>query len=1528
MRLRITFFTLSLLLLSTVASLASGREMRVATAGFTFVADCEDDEVVFTNTSSTTASGIVFYSWDFDDGSGSTAQNPKHTFTTPGVYQVTLTIQDSNGDTDSFTDLVTISARPTANFSINAADFCTSTTVTFTNLTTLAVGTIDSYTWDFGDGSGTVSTTDASHSYTTAGTYTVTLTATGNATCTDVVTKNVTIDPRPVVSFDIADGCFGNTLAVDNLTTITSGNLSYTWDFGDGNTSTLSNPAYEYAAAGDYDVTLTAISTDAACASDLTQAVTIHPTPVPAFTYADHCFDTPPTIVNSTTLSAGTLTYAWDFGDGNTSTDAVPARTFEQPGAYTVTLTATSDMNCPASVSDFVKVHAEPTASFVVDDACEETTVAFTNNSSILSGTMTYAWVLGDGGNSTDEEPSYSYLIPNTYNVSLTVTSNNGCTDVASQDIVIHPTTVAGTINGAQTLCSDDEATYQLELTGYTGDILRWESSSTGDEPWTVISSTSDILNYSDLSDSTWFRAIVQSGVCDVETSDTAIISIDQATVAGTLSGEATVCFNDNTGTLTLTGNVGDILEWQKSTNSGSTWSSLANTTNTFDYTNLQQDTWYRVLVKNGICSDEFSNEIKITVSPATVIGALAASGTFCKGDNSGALKLTGYTGDIIRWESSPTGDAPWASINNTTDSLEYTNLLATTYYRAVVQSGVCESIISNSVKITIDEPTVAGSLSGTTAVCEGGNAGTISLSGQTGTVQRWESSTDASTWTEIVTTNTSIAFTDLTASTYYRALVQNGVCDSAYTDELLVTVNPLPDVAFSAGSVCVGTQTQFVNASTLSSGTIVSYYWDLSGGQVSVAKDPIYRFEDAGTYAVKLIVESAAGCSDSLTNSIEVFENPVADFVFDNVCEGFEVAFTNNSTGGLTTISDYAWDFGDGTTSTLAEPGHLYATAGSYTVSLDITNANGCTDAISKTVTIYEPGQAAFSFDEVCEGGATTFSNDSNDPEDEGSYAWSFGDGNSSTAVNPQHSFASFGTYNVVLQLTTVNGCVSDTTMSVEVYEQPEAGFSADNVCFGAAISFTDTTDYSQADLSYFWDFGNGDTSTEPSPSYSYPETGKYKVEMTTTSSNGCTSSASAFFDVEPIPEVRFLIDPACQDQDVKFTNLTAQNIDGLSYAWDFGDGNTSADFEPEHVYTATGDYTATLTVTSGFGCSQSLSEDLTVFAIPQVAFSFDNVCDGFAVQFTNEASISAGSISEYLWDFGDFSNSIVLNPSKTYLNSGSYDVTLTAISDEGCTASLTQTATVYSNPVADFGADSECIGVPIDFENYSRSASSPLRYLWSFEPGAGSEAQTPSYNYGLPGTYEVQLTVTTPEGCQDSVFRNVAVFAKPVVEAFGDSQVSQGFSAQLGATGASSYIWSPASVLNNSNIPEPVARPLETTTFTVIGQSLQGCEGSDTITVTVEEDFLIEPNNTFTPDGNGKNDTWVINNVEAFGDATVRVYDRNGTLMFEEVGYQNDWDGTVGGDVLPDGTYYYVVTFASSEQIYKGTLTIIRND
>lgn len=1510
---------------------ASERESRVisATAGFIATTVCEGEETVFTNTSSTSAGSLVTYQWDFKDGQSSVLAEPKHVFAHSGTFNVTLTVQDSDGNFDVFSANVVVHPKPDLDFEITSANQCESTAIQFTNTSSIpAPGTITGYTWDFGDGN-SASTADASHTYAAPGVYPVKLTATTASMCQQTLERSVTIHPEAVVDFAFEHVCEGNETVFINNTQIASGNVSYAWVFDDGNTSTEISPKHTYTTHGDYNVQLTATS-DKGCPKSIQKSVSVYPGISPGFTTSHICLGETADFINTSTVDAGTLTYAWDFGDGSpSSTQENPSHDYANPGTYLVALTVTSNTDCEETYEKYVNVYPVPSANFSFSETCDGSAVQFNNLSVLSSGSMTYQWDFGDGNTSTDIHPSHTYALANTYQVELTVTSGFSCESILKKAVTIAPISQGGTIAAVPALCEDNSAPQTLTLSGHKGSIVRWESSTTNAEPWSSIANETTTLAYADLDVTTYYRAVVKSGACDEAYSSIAKVQIDEQSVGGAIAGTAEACINSNNGELELAGHHGSIVEWQYSTVSASTgFSSLANTSNKQSYNDIAQTTYYRAVVKNGVCNQAYSTVATISTTPETQPGLLSGAATVCKSNNSGAVSITGHVGHVLNWESSPNGLEPWTVINNQTTTLDYENLPATTFYRAVVKSGVCPQKTGNQIKIEVNENTVAGTITGVKDLCEDKADGTLELIDFTGHVIKWQSGSDIDGWNDIVNTTHTLSFTGLTASTGYRAFVQNGVCDLKTTPVFAVSIHPLPEVSFENTEVCHGLKTEFTNTSSVSSGTLEQAFWNFGDGAASVDHSPSFTFPNPGDYAVELLMTSAKGCKRSKVQSVTVNPNPSAAFTFENNCRGTETNFTNVSTLSTGSIAAYEWDFGDGASASTADPGHLYAARGKYNTSLKITSDKNCTAESIKKVTIYALPTAAFEAKDHCEGETLHFDNNSNIEDGGIFYTWNFGDGLQSTDSNPKHQYASEGEYNVSLRAeSTIGRCVAEAMKTIKVHNKPHAKFTAENVCLGKDVNFKDNSDGGGDVLSYAWDFGDGNSATAASPDHRYGTAESYEVALQVSSNLGCQDTYISHVMVNPMPGPNFTVANVCDQQEAVFANLTTVSSGGISYAWDFGDGHSSGQINPKHTYATTGSYPVSLKATTSSGCEQSYAADVTIHSKPQVDFEAEAVCDGTPSSFIDKTSISPPQRLAYAWDFGDGSSSTLATPAKQYLNADEYEVRLLVTSEHGCSDTVMKKVKVFEQPMASFTVANACFGQSIRLQNKSFTNVSAMTYWWDFGDGNTSVSANPDHAYDLPKDYYIQLVVSSPGGCRDSLVRKATVYTLPEAYAGEDTTVSLGYTVQLSAKGGSTYQWTPHESLDNPNVYNPIAKPMENTTYRVTVTNEYGCIDEDEVIVQVKDDYKIVPTNVLTPDGNGQNDAWTIDNIETFGSANVVVFDRWGKTVYEKQGYENDWYGTTGGSILPDGTYYYIITFDGADQAYKGAITIIRN-
>jgi len=328
-----------------------------------------------------------------------------------------------------------------------------------------------------------------------------------------------------------------------------------------------------------------------------------------------------------------------------------------------------------------------------------------------------------------------------------------------------------------------------------------------------------------------------------------------------------------------------------------------------------------------------------------------------------------------------------------------------------------------------------------------------------------------------------------------------------------------------------------------------------------------------------------------------------------------------------------------------------------------------------------------------------------------------------------------------------------------------------------------------------------------------------------------------------------------------------------------------------------------------------------------PVVSFTAAAVCNGETTIFNAVSSISSGTIQNYLWDFGDFSSfsSTVLNASvsHTYVSYASYLVSFSATSDKGCMTTVSSAIPVNEMPNADItesGPLSLCFGNSVTLSAVAVSGAS---YSWS--PGG---ATTQDITVDSSGKYT--LTVTNPlTGCANS--DSVIASAYPIIatNSLNDTSISLGSSITLSGGGGISYSWSPGEGLNNPNIANPVATPVATTTYYVTITDVNNCVSTDSLTVTVTDDYKLKIPNLITPNGDGFNDIWIIKNIEKYPNTELIVVNVEGKEVYQSADYDNTWNGSnmSSGKPLPDGTYYYFIKFESSEKLYKGAITILND-
>jgi PKD repeat protein len=481
----------------------------------------------------------------------------------------------------------------------------------------------------------------------------------------------------------------------------------------------------------------------------------------------------------------------------------------------------------------------------------------------------------------------------------------------------------------------------------------------------------------------------------------------------------------------------------------------------------------------------------------------------------------------------------------------------------------------------------------------------------------------------------------------------------------------------------------------------------------------------------------------------------PTANFtsVPTSGCLPLTVQFTSTSSANTTA---YNWSFpgGNPATSTVANPSVVYAAAGTYNVSLIVSNPTG-SDTLTKTNLITVGTVPGASFTSASNGLTVNFTNNTTNAT---TYSWNFGDGGNSTATNPSHTYTADGTYTVVLTATNTCG-TSTSTKTVTVLTGPTASFTS-NVTSGCAaltVQFTSTS--SSNSTNFNWEFPGGSpaTSTEQNPLVVYNTPGVYSVTLTVSNGAGnATSTQNNYINVSNTPSANFNATVAGSVASFNNTSANAQ-----SYAWNFGDGTSATEANPTHIYLTDGTYTVELTATNSCG-SSTFTQIVTVVTPPTAAFTTSGTigCAPFTVEFTNTSSANANTFN---WDFpnGNPSSSTEQNPKTVWNQPGVYTVSLTVTNAAGSSTTSTN-ITVGAQPSPSFTYS--LAGTTVTLTNASSNANS---YTWDFGDGQVSNATNPTHTYANPGDYVITLNASN--GCGTvSFIQNVSIAGAPPVAAF----------------------------------------------------------------------------------------------------------------------------------------------------------------
>lgn len=1360
---------------------------------------------------------------------------------------------------------------------------------------------------------------------------------------------------NPIAGFITPDTCLGKPVQFVDTSKAFGRTFTKAYiDFGDNTFDSVLNKTKLYSDSGNYTVRY-AVQTDVGCVSDtISRTVRIRPLPVATISGTDTaCLNsTPPRILFTGSLGVAPYVFTYSINGGpsqnittvtgDTVSVAVPVNA---AGVFTYTLQSVREGSPDACAqvqtgSATVTVFTKPTATITGTTAvCHNATtipsVTLTGADGVTPYTFTYTINGGTPqtatttGTSTSVSVPVSVTTPGTFTYALvSVSDGNGleCLQSASgtATVTVNPLPTA-IIQGRDTVCLNSTPP-NIRFTGANASApYTFTYSINGGAAQTISSTTG--TDFVDLPVPTTTRGVYTYTLLNVRDGSTTTCAQDQSgaesitvfpTPSATISGTTPVCHNEPTlPKITFTGSAGDApYTFTYTINGGSpqTVTTASGNSVTIDAPTNAVGTFTYALVNvtdaNGsLCTQNANGTAVITVNPlptATITGTTS----LCRNATQPLITFTGanatapYTftyqvnGGPVQSVTTSSGNSVTVPVPTGTDGTYTYNLLS------VMDGSVtaCRQNQSGSAVVTVF-PLPVADYSTTGPICETGTIGfTDKSTPNSSSLTNWLwNFNDPSSGVDSTSTaaGPSHVFSKQGIYNITLTVTNSNGCVSINNVPALV-VNPRPKAGFIIPEVCLNdTYAQFLDSSKVSTpGNITEWNWNFGdpnwnnppvSPNTANVKDPQHSYKAVGNYDVRLEINTNHGCRDTIIQRLVVNGSfPVAKFVVINptsLCANDSVAIIDSSTvfPGVITKVEIWWD-----------------NQGSPTVVQS--------DDLTRLGKIYKH-------------------------------------------LYPNFQSPLTKTYQIRFRAYSGGICLNETIQTITVNAAPKVQFQPiPNICYDAPkYQITQATETGSVPGTFRF-VGPGVSPTglfDPAIAGTGTHTIKY---IYTSNTGGCSDSLTQTIKVWERAVANFGItsSPICEKQAVTFSDSSTSAEGAITERrWDFGDGSplvVRTDNAPfTHVFPAYGSFTVKLVVITSNGCaSAEKAMVVKVEPLARPAFSFPPVSclPDALIPFTNSSWIPGADTSTltWNWNFGDPGSgpvniSSMRHPAHTYANLGPFSVKLEVTSAAGCIHDTTIVLnTIHPQPIASFTVDAVdvCLGGALRFNNTSDTKDGTLKTL-TWDLGDGNTENQPSFShvYRTTGLYNVTLQITNSFDCKSTIaIDTVSVNPIPVADAGPNRVVLEGgyITINANATNATglSYLWTPATGLNDPTLLRPVASPANDTRYFLTVTSDKGCV--DTSSMFLKVLFKPVVPNTFTPNGDGYNDKWDILYIDSYPGAIIEVYNTTGQLLFRSVGYNIPWDGTYKGQALPAGTYYYVVDPKNGRAKMAGYVTILK--
>ncbi len=1254
-----------------------------------------------------------------------------------------------------------------------------------------------------------------------------------------------------------------------------------------------------------------------------------------------------PLTVNFTDASTGGPTsWAWTFGNGNTSILQNPSAVYNTPGVYSVTLVA-SNISSSSTKIKIITVYSNPIANFNVipSPACVGKAAQFVSTSTQGSGAITsWSWDYGDGNNQTTGvgSASHSYSPSGSYPSSLIVTDANGCTSSAIKTVTVVAAPAANfTANPTASCTAPLTVNFTNTSAAAGGSTYSW---TFGDG--TTSTSQNPTHTYSVTGNFNVKLVITQGGCKDSIVKNNFVIinriAADFSVVTRTVCANQPVVFTEtslplSTSRVWLFGDGG-------TTNAN-------NPSHTYVAAGVYSVTL--IATDGSGCKDTIVKVNYMTVRAAPVANFDANITTGCSVPLNVTFRDSSVVGVAWTWDF---GDGSAAS---TSQNPIHTYTTAGTYTVSLIVTNAngCTAKLTRNAYIFISFPIVdfvAFPLKGCVPLFV--NFTSLSTSAADPIASYVWTFGDGHTGNTAIPTTSNTYTTQGIYNVKLKVITASGCADSVTKVGYVRCGNkPVANFSVTPTVFCYGLPTQFTDMTNSAN----EWDWLFGDGGTSLVQNPTYVYADTGTFDVRLIA-SMNGCPDTIikTDVITVMP-PIPRFNFALNCTNYyNVAFTNASAAA----DSVTWNFGDATSdvSNNNTPTHTYLTRGVKTVTLTAFNSTtNCSFFITHSFTIAEPIANFTNAPDPAKGCIPLpVGYNSSTSQDANTYVWSFPGGSPSfsSQANPSTTYLAKGIYNVSLTITDVNGCTNrkSVTNLVNALAVDVVDFAATPVtgCAPLNVLFSDSTVADSALTQWTWNWGDGTSSTisANTASHTYVQSGFYSVTLTSQDANSCVRSKIKVNYINPTrPVPSFSVDTfACRNEVITYDATASVSSAPTTYSWDFGDGTSappSASATTTHSYSVDAVYAVTLTVTDKNGCDSSMVINVRVEQ-PVASFSDSTLSYGCGTKQVKFTDHSTGFVTGWNWDFGNGAGSTLQDPTYTYTSPGSYTVTLIVTNLGGCTDTMSVDSVVVPGPVGSFSfvPSSGCVPLTVTF--HATSINSDY-FTWDFGDGTvltrtllttvthtyvNNINVTPILLLGdtLPNGQLCELPATNLTGNVVATFLfNVNVLPASPISITEEETIMLDPIITGNLTNLLSYNWSPSPGLSCTDCTNPILSGLGTNmqyVLTVTDVGAGGCLGYDTVDVIWVPCIAtaIAPN-VFTPNDDGFNDVFTIKGVCINTNYELTIFDRWGVEIFSAKQRRTFWDGrNTAGELMQDGVYYYVIR--TDDTFLKGFVQLIR--